>query len=42
MMLWITVFINKWKRKENELKYLWGTIVEEKESKIRKSFQGYE
>ena len=45
MMIWITIFQEKWLRKESELKLLWGTIVEQgdqTEDQIRPQFEGYE
>ena len=34
---WMTIFIEKWKRKENELRFVWGVshIDKEDETKIR-------
>ena len=41
---WMTIFIEKWKRKENELRFTWGVshFNKEDESKIRSEFLGNE
>jgi hypothetical protein len=42
--IWITVFIEFWKRQENELRQRWGTLVNTKAhtNEIRKEFEGNE
>jgi len=41
---WITIFSEKWVRKQNELRLYWGTMVSENtsESSIRPEFIGNE
>ena len=41
---WITIFTERWKRKQNELRLYWGTLVQTKEAedKVRTDFQGNE
>lgn len=46
MSVWITIFIERWKRKQNELRLVWGTLIEETDegdsAVLHKSFKGNE
>ena len=45
MSFWITIFIERWKRKENELRLVWGTSLQAAqrgEGNIRTEYKGNE
>lgn len=39
---WITIFQERWKRKQNELRLIWGTSLTKQKEDIRSEFQGNE
>ena len=44
LSLWITIFIEAWKRKQNQMRLLWGTLIEDiqNEETVRRNFEANE